>query len=138
MISLKGSPVLEATTPSEEEKFYIEWGRETIKNNLIFANEVLRELVTLNSALLGGSIAFLDDTMLDPTLKPIVVALFLLSLIVSFLGIMPYESFVDLRVPDQIQQHKRRALRWKRRFLWTAGGLIALSFTVAITGLKIG
>lgn len=135
MIEEDEQRVLPAMRATDEEKFYIEWGRETLKNNLTFANEILRQLVTLNATLLGGSIAFLSDNVIDATLKTVIICFFLLSLIVSFVGIMPYESSVDLRIPAEIRQNRQLALKWKRRYLWTAGGLLALGFGVATVAL---
>ena len=128
-------PVLQGGRPSSDDMFYFRWGRETVKNNLTLVNEVLRQLVTLNSALLGGSIAFLDDSVVGAAFKPWIVFAFLASLIGSFLGMMPYEATVDVRVPEEVKRHKDDALRSKRRYLWTAGGCMALGFALAVGGM---
>jgi len=135
MSERKNDMIPEGTSPTEEDKFFILWGRESLKNNLVLANEVLRQLVTLNSALLGGSIAFLDEKVIAPSFKVWVIVAFSLSLIVSFLGMMPYEGSVDLRIPEQIKQHKEKALKSKRRYLWAAGLLLGFGFAFALAGM---
>jgi len=55
--------------PSPEEEFYFNWGQESVKNNLNLANKLLNDIVTLSSVLLGGSLIFLDETLLRHTLK---------------------------------------------------------------------
>lgn len=127
--------ILEGSPPNEDDIFYISWGRESLKNNLVFANEVLRQLVTLNSALLGGSIAFLDETIIAVSFKVWVIVAFFLSLIMSFVGMMPYEGSVDLRIPKQIKQHKEDALKSKRCYLWIAGILLGIGFGIALAGI---
>lgn len=39
--------------PTEEEIFYSTWGRETVKNNINLCNDILKQLITISSALLG-------------------------------------------------------------------------------------
>ncbi len=133
----KKSQIIEAQPPSEEDHFYLTWGRETLKNNLAFTNEVLRQLVTLNVSLLGGSIAFLDEKLIDPNFKKVVIILFFLSLVVSFIGMMPYQSTVDLRIPAKIKENRAKAFKWKRRCLWIAGGLLGAAFVTALLGLIV-
>ncbi len=69
MSNVRKQNIPEGSRPSEEEEFYVAWGRETLKSNLVFANEVLRQLVTLSATLLGGSIAFLDASLIDVLFK---------------------------------------------------------------------
>ncbi|MGH7802415.1 MAG: hypothetical protein ACREOW_17610 [Thermodesulfobacteriota bacterium] len=122
---------------TEEEKFYVAWGRESLKNNLILVNEVLRQLLTLSSALLGGSIIFIDEKIMDSHAKVVIIFLFLLSLVVSFLGMLPFEGSIDPRNPLLIKQHKEAALKWKRFFLWTASVLLISGFVLALIGIIV-
>ena len=63
---------------TDEDEFYLTWGRESLKHNLVFVNEVLRQLVGLMSLLLGGSAAFLDKKIMSPYLKlPALLAFFI-------------------------------------------------------------
>lgn len=135
MSERKNDTIQEGTPPTGDDKFFTLWGRESLKNNLVLANEALRQLVTLNSALLGGSIAFLDEKVITPYFKVWVIVAFFFSLIVSFLGMMPYEGSVDLRIPEQIKQHKEKALKSKRWYLWTAGLFLGLGFAFALLGM---
>jgi hypothetical protein len=129
--------VRQGIRPSSDDMFYFRWGRETLKGNLTLANEVLRQLVTLNSALLGGSIAFLDEAVVDASFKPWIVGAFTISLILSFVGMMPYEALVDLRVPEEVRRHKELAFKSKRRYLWSAGVCLAAGFGLAIAGMLV-
>lgn len=137
MTDTKRKNVMAGSPPSEDEEFYVLWGRETLKNNLAFTNDVLRQLVTLNTALLGGSIAFLDEKLISSTFKGGIVVLFFLSLITSFVGMMPYQHSVDLRLAEEIRQHKENAFRWKRYCLWVAGILLASGFIIALIGIVL-
>lgn len=129
--------VILGQAPSEEQEFYVEWGYETIKNNLKFLNEVLRQLVTLSAALLGGSIAFYDPNMIGKGFKNAVVALYLFALIASFLGVLPYEGEINPQNPNSVKRHKEAARRYKRALLFVAEILLILGFLVALTGMLL-
>lgn len=130
----------EARATTEDEAFYIQWGYETVKANIGTANEVLKLLITINVALLGGGAAFLYKSDLSESVRIIILAAFFVGLIVAFIGIFPRESAVDVRMPDRIKIHKDRVLASKRRYLWTASaftlfGLFASA--LAVSGVRI-
>jgi magnesium-transporting ATPase (P-type) len=135
MTSIDNGKPIKVTGPSEDEEFYISWGRETLKNNITLVNEVLRQLVSLNIALLGGSIVFLNDNLIDWAFKVAIILMFFSSLIFSFVGIMPRGGRVDLRVAEEIRRHKSRILKWKLYFVGTAGLLLGTGFILALIGL---
>ena len=124
--------------PTPEERFYLDWARESLKKNIDLANQVLRQLVTLYASLLGGSVVFLRGELLMSPYREIVLVMFFFGLVSAFFGSMPYEGRVDIRQPQQIKRHKESALAWKRRYLWTAGSLGAAGFLVAMVGIVIG
>jgi hypothetical protein len=127
--------IIEGTEPTEEEKFYMLWGLESLKNNISILNKILRQLVTLDTALLGGSIAFLNDDIINYSFKIWVVFLFFLSLIIAFIGNLPYESRVDLRKPQRIKEHKEKTFKHKRRYLWGSAIVLALGLGIAFAGM---
>ena len=49
---LKGRP------PTEEEIFYLEWAKESLKKNIENADAVLAQFLTLNTALIAGGAFF--------------------------------------------------------------------------------
>jgi hypothetical protein len=130
--SVREASVIEQLEPTEDDLFYVEWGRESVKHNLVLANDILQRLVTLNGVLLAGSIAFYDERILPNAWKPYVIGCFLLSLIVSFLGMIPFQGKVDLRVPAAIRAHKEKALKTKWVLLVIAALLIAGGFGISL------
>jgi hypothetical protein len=130
-------PAIEGEPPTEEEEFYVQWGFETIKNNLKFLNEVLRQLVTLSATLLGGSIAFLDTSMIDARYKNAAVAFFFLSLLSSFLGILPYRGEINPLNPNSVKRHKEAAYKSKRFYLLLTELLLALGFLITVIGMVV-
>jgi len=129
------SPIPIGREPSKETKFFLAWGRESLKANLTLANDALKQLVTLSATLLGGSVVFLDASLMGVSFRALAIAGFFCSLIFSFFGMMPCEEAVLLQAPGDIKEHKKRALSKKRLWLWLSGGSMAAAFGITITGL---
>ncbi len=128
---------IQSTPPTEEDEFYIEWGRESLKKNIENAHGVLKQLLTLNTSLMGGSIIFLKPENIDSGFRIITLSLFLIALALAFLGILPHESNVSIVSPSDIKTHKQDALKEKRCFmcwcaLFTACGLVFMAVGVMI------
>ena len=126
-----------ASPVTEEEKFYMEWGKETLKTNIERANNVLQQFLTLNTALLGGSVVFLSQEILGKMFHGISIACLFIGLVLAFLGIIPYESKVQLNIPADIKNHKEKALKDKRCFLWATAIATGSGLLIAAIGVLI-
>ena len=121
--------------PSDEEDFYLTWGQELPKTNLALLNDVLKQLVTLNTALLGGSVVFLSRTVMGAEFRNAVISMFLLSLCTAFVGILPYIRRIILRDPNHVKQVIQSAFTWKLHLVRIAAAFLVLGFIVALVGL---
>lgn len=128
--------VQQGQQPTEEELFYTAWGQETIKNNITLCNDILKQLITINSALLGVSIIY-DNIVSNDVIKILVLLSFFFSLIIAFLGVLPYENRVLMSSPEDIKIHKRNALKHKRQFLWVSAVAIIIGFALVIGELLV-
>ena len=117
--------------PTQEEIFYTTWGQETVKNNITLCNDILKQLITISSALLGVSIIY-DHIVQSETLKIFVLLSFFISLVVALIGLLPYERKVSLNTPADIKTHKQNALRHKRLYLWISAMSIVIGFALQI------
>lgn len=122
--------------PTAEEIFYTTWGQETVKSNINLCNDILKQLITISSALLGVSIIF-EQIVTSETLKFFVLLSFFISLIIAFIGLLPYENKVRLDTPEDIKEHKRKALKHKRRYLWISAMTIVVGFALILGELLI-
>jgi hypothetical protein len=116
----------------KEHDYYAEWIRESLKTSINFANEVLRQLLTLCAALIGGSVVFLEKNLDSPPhLRTIVVLAFIAGLVCSFIGVTPYEHHATYDTKE-FKREKIRALETKRRYIeWTCI-FIAIGLFLAI------
>lgn len=129
---------VKSTPPSDEDLFYLRWGEETIKKNIENAHGVLTQFLTLNTALMGGGIAFMKPESISSIWLAFSLSLFFFGLVFSFLGVLPHETKVNPISPTQIKEHKELALLKKRWLMWgcaaaTGGGLVTLAIGVIVT-----
>lgn len=126
----KGKPV------TDEDEFYVNWGKETLKNNITLANDILKQLITLSSALLGVSIIY-EHIVKGEFFKISVLLSFFISLIIALLGLLPYEKKVSLNSPSEIKNFKKKALKHKRLHLWISSIAIVVGFGLIIGELIV-
>ncbi len=124
----------ESEVASEEDVFYKEWGKESLKRSLPFVNDVLQRLLTLNTTLIAGSFLLRDDA-LAAVWRIGAAFCFLTSLTLCLLGMLPYARAFSVYAPREVQKHTEAALRVKRRWLSAAAFALVLGFLVAIGGL---
>lgn len=127
---LQGEPV------SDVDQFYIKWGKESIKENISLANGILKQLITLCTALLGVSIIF-DEILTHEFLRFSVVCFFFLGLIISFFGVLPFKRKIDILSPSTIREYHQKALKHKLIHLWIASAAIVIGFAVIIAELLV-
>jgi hypothetical protein len=126
----------EGRPPTEDEIFYSTWGRETVKNNITLCNDILKQLITISSALLGVTIIF-DTVVTENYFKILVVFSFFASIVLAFIGLLPYERTVRLDTPADIKMHKQKALKHKRCYLWTSAFTLVIGFAFIIAELLL-
>ena len=127
-------PVI-GTAPSEDDEFYIAWGRETFKNNINYLNDVLRQFITLNATLLAGSVVLLNDKIVDSNFKFLILVMLLTSLITAIIGIMPSGLIVDIRVANDIYRHKKFVARLAFVLVVITALLLVGAFIIALIGI---
>lgn len=107
--------MLESRAPTERELFYLEWGKELIKNQFNLYNEILKQIIATCIALMSVSVIFEALFGSDVKLKFFAVLMFFIALIVSCVGLFPYsrkDVFFDS--PGDIERFKTDALHFKR------------------------
>lgn len=129
---------LRSLPPSEEDIFYLEWAKETIKKNIENSHAALVQFLTLNTSLLGGSIVFLKPEAIGKLFLSSSFSLFFIALFISFLGILPHESKVSIISPSEIREHKFEALNKKRKFMWSCAAFTGSGLFVMAAGVIIG
>jgi hypothetical protein len=107
--------VVQSRKPTEKDEFYLSWGRELVKNEFNLSNDLLKQQITLSLGILAVSFIFENLFKESHALKSFTLLSFFLSLLISFVGVMPFtRQDVWLDSPDDIETFKKDALKYKR------------------------
>jgi len=123
--------------PTEEEIFYVAWGREGLKSEMEGVGDSLKQLVTLSSAMAGGALVLNHGAIKHP-FDIIAILCFIFCLGISFCGTMPYAGNVDLQKPYAIKSFREKAVSWKHGILKIAAFFLFVGFLIAGAGLLAG
>lgn len=122
---------------TKEEDFYLTLSEEFVKNNSKFVNDVLRQLITLNTALLAGTVTFINKEIINENFKIVVVFFFLIALIISFVGTMPYSGTISFTDPYRVKTFSENALDYKLKYIKISGFISGLGFLIIIIGMIV-
>ena len=120
--------VIQSVPASAVDAFLYGWWEESQKRNIPLLNDVLRSLMTLSTALSGSSLLFLNQV--DVSYRLGAATFFLLALIVSLKGILPFEGRIRASRPDEILAHKQKAQEAKKIHVQAAAALIVIGLVV--------
>ncbi len=118
--------------PSKEDSFYIEWGKESLKENIAVFNDTFKLLITLDTVLLSAYLGFYDKVLGNlpfiswQAILPAICVI--ISLIASVIGIYPFSKSVHLSVPQEIRRYKERRSKFKSVFLTIATFTLVVGF----------
>lgn len=94
--------------PTEDELFYLDWGKETVKENISVINEMFKLFITLDASILSAYLAFYDKINISPIwLKTAPLVFVTTSLIVSIIGIYPTAQKINLLVLTKSKNTKK-------------------------------
>lgn len=120
---------------SDEDEFLIEWARESKKYNMTIANDVLGKIATLSATIIGGGVIFLNKSVIPEYLVVPVLIFFLISLSLSFKGMLPYGAEIDLYSPTEIKVHKSKALNYKLKHIKVSASCFFIGLFLAVVGV---
>lgn len=107
---------------------------QEIQRLVAVTDDMLKTLISMSSALLAVGVIF-DSFVKMPLMRVIILLMFFIGLIISFLGVLPLNVRYDIEdVEDQKQQQIIIFLR-KRRHLWFSAVAMVLGFLLVIIDL---
>lgn len=129
--------VIEAQYADPVDVFYLEWGRETLKQVIPRLTDSLQRVITLATALLGGSMFFASSDVVPSHFRAAAMILFLASLSMALYGILPYSAPVGLNDPRSVQDFKATVAEFRQRWLWHSVAALWLGLTAGVLGAVI-
>lgn len=122
---------------TEEEEFYLQWGLETLRANVDLVNDILKQLLTLSAALIGSGVFFLTKDIVPNNFIAPILILFVISLILSLLGLLPYVADIDINSPSGIKQYKNQVFKSKLIFVRFSAALLIIGLIASGLGVII-
>jgi hypothetical protein len=123
--------------PTAEEIEQAEWAEEAIRTAPALIRDSLRQLITLDTALLAGSAALLTRASLPKLAAAIGIIALLISLSLALWGSMPREGRLRPCAPNQIRRFRERNLKARMCALQWACGFFFASLIVFAAGLLL-
>ena len=106
---------VQSQAPTERQIFFLEVGKDLLKNQLNLANDVLKQIISTCVALMSVSVIFEALFLEDPKIKFFAVFMFFISLISACIGVFPYtKDDIYFDSPSEIEQFYKNALHFKR------------------------
>lgn len=129
--------VIYGEEPTAEQLELVAWGEETVRKGVSTAQDALKQMVTIATALLAGSTALLGQLPIPLLSKGIGSLFMLIALGLSLWGSIPREVEIDVQCPEEIKEARERGARFKMRCLRGSSGCLFLAFLVLVAGLLI-
>lgn len=108
--------------------------KQEIQRLVSVTDDMLKTLISMSSALLAVGVIF-DSFVKVPIMRVIILLMFFIGLIISFLGVLPLNVRYDIEdVEEQKQQQIVIFLR-KRRHLWLSAAAMVMGFLLVIFDL---
>jgi hypothetical protein len=120
---------------TDEEIEAVEWATEIRRKQLGILGEALQRLVVLETAVLSGSAALLNQIPIPSGCKTLAVIFMLIALALSLLGAGPVSANYALNCPEEIIAARQSAARWRKILLRFSGLLLFMAFAVIVGGL---
>lgn len=127
-----GEPVIEGWAVCKEDQLHFEIADEAVKLGPQRLTDALTRMMTLSTAMVGGSLGLLKDDVCQPVCRVIGAGLFFGALFFAAYGAIPFGSRCE-RELGALKAEFERVLSWKRRWLHVSCGcLLAGSLAIVI------
>ena len=133
MTDFDDTEIIEGVYPTAEDAVTFLIADDAKKQAVPRLNDAIGKMVTLSTALAGGTLLFLKDDVCTTWGRLFAGLFFVLALCSSAFGSIPYTA----RGPhdrDSLNLEFESVCRWKRQAIWTCYGFIILGFFLALVG----
>lgn len=130
---MSDSESIQCGVPTREQELTQAIADEGLKQSIPRLNDAIGKMLTLATAMAGGSLAFLKDDICPPWGRMAAGFFFILSTAAAAFASIPYSSQSSPALEDLDAQFKS-ACAWKRNCLRVCYGLLLIGFFFAFAG----
>lgn len=129
-----------ATRPTARQLWVHEQAKKAFENTVPGLNDYLGRLLTLTTALAGGSFLAAKEELVPRPFAVAVVSVTLFAVAVSAWGLMPIRSgmWSPFHNADEFEHFEKRVIRRKLACAWASAGAMIIALLVAVAGLAVG
>lgn len=131
--NVQGVIEAELCTNTEDIRLFA-LGQDIIKNSIPLLNDILSKMLTLNTAMIGGGIAAAKADVMSPQVLLPSIATFLVALVLTLAGMLPWTMSVDMSRTEIIAELERSTRKRKLWCLYLSAGLFILGMLMAVVG----
>lgn len=117
-----------------DDCFFLDAWNRSFEGSVARANEALNRVLTLSTAMTGGSLVLLKEDICYGWWKVAAAALFFAALAVAVLGSVPVAVAVEFD-PTSVRAKLSHAAAVKRRWLWAASACLVAGSLAAVVGV---
>lgn len=128
--------VCEGMPPTEDDKFWSTWIRESPKLNIAILRDLLSKAITLCVGLSGGSAMFLSKEVVHPAFSGLAIVLFFVATIFACIGIYPRTDTVRPET-NAIRDSKKKAANRMKFWLLMMAVSASLGFGSIVVGFVV-
>lgn len=126
--------VVEAATV--DDCFFLDLWNRSFEGSVARMNDALNRLVTLSTAMAGGSLVLLKEDICYGLFRVVAAALFFMALAVSVVGAVPVAVRVEFD-PRSVRTQLARSAAVKRRWVWGATACLLAGLLVVVIGVFV-
>ncbi len=108
--------------------------KQEIQRLVGVTDDMLKTLISMSSALLAVGVIF-DTFVKMPLMRVVILLMFFIGLIISFLGVLPLNVRYDIEDMEEQKQQQIIIFLRKRRHLWFSAAAMVLGFLLVIIDL---
>ena len=137
-----GVPVVKADKPDIDEAFYVQWGKENVKDSIRNANTALSQLLTSSVAALVGIAALWNQLALSASLKSILSIVVFVNVLVCLHSAIPVEDSLNFQDAYSVKAHMDRLIKEKldrldRAKSWFTAALLFIVIGIGLHALSL-
>jgi hypothetical protein len=128
-----GWHVVESRLTTQEEQFFLDSWCRGLESSLARVNEALGKMVTLATAMAGGSVLFLKDDACTGWGRFTATILFVVAVVIGAYGSIPRSRPVEYQ-PEAVKASLIESAAFKRKWLLASFWILIAGFAFAVVG----
>lgn len=121
-------------TATADDCFFLDVWNRSFEGTVTRLNDALNRLMTLSTAMVGGSLVLLKEDICYGWFRVLVTFLFFLALTFAVVGSVPVAVGMDFD-PESVRRKLSHSAAVKRKWVWSVSACIIAGAFIAVLGV---